>query len=214
MASGANSEFCRRFEKRLEGVSTRADSIQTLSQYAIHHKAEHVSVVQIWEKHLKTSEGKSDKLLALFYVCNDIVQNCRRKSADAYLKTFESALLNILPLLNHSGVTEKIERVLSIWGDRRIYHEKTVDLFKRKLHGSAQKANVPSSGASSAVSVHNSTSSFSVSDIISKFKSDGLIEKLRHIERLDSDMASKSESVKNLDIDVSDSQVIGTLKGT
>lgn len=45
------------FERKLKEMSSRQDSVQTVSLWLIHHRAHSKTVVSLWHDHIKKGEG-------------------------------------------------------------------------------------------------------------------------------------------------------------
>ncbi|XP_019627087.1 PREDICTED: regulation of nuclear pre-mRNA domain-containing protein 1A-like [Branchiostoma belcheri] len=84
------------FERKLAGLQNTMDSIQTLSLWIVHHKSSHQQIVQLWMKQLRKS--KPPEKLNLMYLCNDVLQNGRRKGATAYNESFKTVLVEAASL--------------------------------------------------------------------------------------------------------------------
>lgn len=77
-------------EKKLLNLNNSQDAIQSVSLWAIHHKVHHEKLVGIWLRVLK--KCALNQKLNLFYLCNDIVQTCKRKHAVMYKDAFREVL--------------------------------------------------------------------------------------------------------------------------
>uniref|UniRef100_A0A8C9YRW7 CID domain-containing protein n=1 Tax=Sander lucioperca TaxID=283035 RepID=A0A8C9YRW7_SANLU len=87
-ASGGSLEST--LEKKFRGVSNTMDSIQALSTWCIDNKKYHSLIVRHWMKCLRKSD--TSHRLNLFYVANDVIQNCKRKNAIVYRTAFAEML--------------------------------------------------------------------------------------------------------------------------
>ncbi|KAK5854923.1 hypothetical protein PBY51_005073 [Eleginops maclovinus] len=126
MAAGARASSGGSFEstmgKRFQSVSNTMDSIQGLSTWCIDNKKYHSLIVRHWMKCLKKSD--TSQRLNLFYVANDVIQNCKRKNAIVYRTAFAEMLPEAFLLVNSEGdlkVIQSVERILSIWEERGVY---------------------------------------------------------------------------------------------
>ncbi|KAK5911067.1 hypothetical protein CgunFtcFv8_005277 [Champsocephalus gunnari] len=126
MAAGARASSGGSFEstmgKRFQSVSNTMDSIQGLSTWCIDNKKYHSLIVRHWMKCLKKSD--TSQRLNLFYVANDVIQNCKRKNAIVYRTAFAEMLPEAFLLVNTEGdpkVLKAVERILSIWEERGVY---------------------------------------------------------------------------------------------
>ncbi|XP_029299338.1 LOW QUALITY PROTEIN: regulation of nuclear pre-mRNA domain-containing protein 2a [Cottoperca gobio] len=119
-ASGGS--FDSTLERKFQGVSNTMDSIQGLSTWCIDNKKYHSLIVRHWIKCLRKSD--TSQRLNLFYVANDVIQNCKRKNAIVYRTAFAEVLPEAFVLVNSEGdpkVIQSVERILSIWEDRGVY---------------------------------------------------------------------------------------------
>ncbi|KAH9520157.1 Regulation of nuclear pre-mRNA domain-containing protein 2 [Bulinus truncatus] len=98
MASTINEESV---EKKLKTVNNTQDSIQSLSLWIIHHKSHHSKIVELWMKVLKKTVQPAHRL-TLFYLCNDVVQTCKKKKAFVYNTTFKEHLREAASLVAES----------------------------------------------------------------------------------------------------------------
>lgn len=98
------------------------DSIQGLSNWCIEKKKYHSLIVRYWVKWLRKSEAPHR--LNLFYVANDVIQNCKRKNAIVYRTAFAEVLPDAFLLINNFGdtkVVKAVDRILTIWEQRNVY---------------------------------------------------------------------------------------------
>ncbi|XP_035849079.1 regulation of nuclear pre-mRNA domain-containing protein 2a [Sander lucioperca] len=131
-ASGGSLEST--LEKKFRGVSNTMDSIQALSTWCIDNKKYHSLIVRHWMKCLRKSD--TSHRLNLFYVANDVIQNCKRKNAIVYRTAFAEMLPDAFLLVNNDGdpkVIKSVERILSIWEDRGVYSGALITELKSTL---------------------------------------------------------------------------------
>lgn len=122
MAAGAGGSLESTLERRFQGVSNTMDSIQGLATWCIDNKKYHSSIVRHWMKCLRKSD--TSHRLNLFYVANDVIQNCKRKNAIVYRTAFAEMLPDAFLLVNNEGdskVIKSVERILTIWEERGVY---------------------------------------------------------------------------------------------
>ena len=108
-------------QKKLRALTASQASIQTLSLWLVHHRADAADAVSVWlEELLEAPEGKK---LSMMYLANDALLQSRKKGDE--LKTAFAAVLEEAVLdLNRNSSTkalEKVDRILRIWGDRGVY---------------------------------------------------------------------------------------------
>uniref|UniRef100_A0A668A899 Regulation of nuclear pre-mRNA domain-containing protein 2 n=1 Tax=Myripristis murdjan TaxID=586833 RepID=A0A668A899_9TELE len=121
-AGAAGGSLESTLDRKFQNVSNTMDSIQGLSSWCIENKKYHSLIVRHWMKCLR----KSDALhrLNLFYLANDVIQNCKRKNAIVYRTAFAEVLPDAFVLVStnaNSKVVKSVERILSIWEDRGVY---------------------------------------------------------------------------------------------
>ncbi|TRY60753.1 hypothetical protein DNTS_029613 [Danionella cerebrum] len=155
--NGSNRATSAAFEasldRRFQGVTNTMESIQGLSAWCIENKNRHALVVRSWMKWLKkccsTRDGKVCKFLRipadvnhrlnLFYLANDVIQNCKRKNAIIYRTTFADALPDAALLVKDAKVCKSVERIFSIWQERSVYPEELISELKAKLQKKEDK---------------------------------------------------------------------------
>ncbi|NXQ86329.1 RPRD2 protein, partial [Nyctibius grandis] len=71
--------------------------------------------------------------LNLFYLANDVIQNCKRKNAIVFRDTFAEVLPEAASLVKDPSVSKSIERIFKIWEDRNVYPEETILALKEAL---------------------------------------------------------------------------------
>ncbi|BFZ01931.1 hypothetical protein BsWGS_04970 [Bradybaena similaris] len=136
MASVLNEDSV---EKKLRTVTNSQDSIQTLSLWIIHHKANHAKIVELWMRVLKKSATPAHRL-TLFYLCNDVVQNCKKKKAFIYNSTFKEYLREAASFVREPSVKGKVERIFNIWGERGVYDTTFIKSLHNVLNGQQVKS--------------------------------------------------------------------------
>ncbi|KAK7116386.1 regulation of nuclear pre-mRNA domain-containing protein 2-like isoform X2 [Littorina saxatilis] len=130
-SAGFNEESV---EKRFMSVTNTQDSIQGLSLWILHHKTHHTRIVELWYKAMKRSVKPSHRL-TLFYLCNDVVQTCKRKKANIYLDTFKPMVQQASALVRDVSIKPKVERIFNIWEERQVFDKDFVTDLKAVLDG-------------------------------------------------------------------------------
>ncbi|XP_028835325.1 regulation of nuclear pre-mRNA domain-containing protein 2 isoform X2 [Denticeps clupeoides] len=115
-------------DRRFQGVTNTMESIQGLSAWCIENKKHHGLVVRSWMKWLKKSD--TSHRLNLFYLANDVVQNCKRKNAIVFRTAFAEVLPNAALLVRDGKVRKSVERIFSIWQERNVYPEELITELK------------------------------------------------------------------------------------
>ncbi|XP_064840084.1 regulation of nuclear pre-mRNA domain-containing protein 2-like [Oncorhynchus masou masou] len=121
-------------DRRFQGVSNTMESIQGLSNWCIENKKYHSLIVRYWMKWLRKSEASHR--LNLFYLANDVIQNCKRKNAIVYRTAFADVLPEAFQLVNNVGdskVMKSVDRILSIWEERSVYKEELIAELRASL---------------------------------------------------------------------------------
>uniref|UniRef100_A0A674CMC0 Regulation of nuclear pre-mRNA domain-containing protein 2 n=1 Tax=Salmo trutta TaxID=8032 RepID=A0A674CMC0_SALTR len=121
-------------DRRFQGVSNTMESIQGLSNWCIENKKYHSLIVRYWMKWLRKSEASHR--LNLFYLANDVIQNCKRKNAIVYRTAFADVLPEAFQLVNNVGdskVMKSVDRILSIWEERSVYTEELIAELRASL---------------------------------------------------------------------------------
>lgn len=130
--------------KKLERLNRSADCIQTVSLWILHHRNHHERIVQQWFSHLQ--EGSPNKRLLLFYLANDVIQNCSRKSAHIFHEQFLEYVTKSIPYLRCKEIRSEIERIFVIWRERKVYPDWNIKTWigdlKRELKTPADKESV------------------------------------------------------------------------
>ena len=131
-------------EKRFLALTDRQDSINTLSQWCLQKRSHAREIIAVWLKVFQ--RVKPARKLTLFYLANDVIQFSTAKHIPDYLDEWKAPLLQAIPEVRGlKDVRPKVERVLKIWLERKIYSKP----FMQKLFQSLSKAPAPdSSGAS------------------------------------------------------------------
>lgn len=125
-------------EKRLSSVANTQESIQSLSLWALHHKAQHKQIVNSWLQLLKSAT--LNLRLNLFYLCNEMVQTCKKRNADLFKDSFKGVLGEAVVFVRDSPVRSNIERIFRIWIERNVYEADYVDELMTILHNDQPKS--------------------------------------------------------------------------
>ncbi|CAB1351285.1 unnamed protein product [Coregonus sp. 'balchen'] len=105
-------------DRRFQGVSNTMESIQGLSNWCIENKKYHSLIVRYWMKWLRKSEASHR--LNLFYLANDVIQNCKRRNAIVYRTAF-------------ADVMKSVDRILTIWEERSVYTDELLAELRASL---------------------------------------------------------------------------------
>ncbi len=118
------------FIEKLSKLNDTPESIALLSHYMIHHRKHAVYLVSLWASHTKTVPAAQK--LFMFYLCNDVVQNSRRKG-DEYIKAFGDVLKeSFIAAWNACppDIQKKLTRLLDIWKERQVYAPQFIEKCK------------------------------------------------------------------------------------
>ncbi|KAL0985210.1 hypothetical protein UPYG_G00154130 [Umbra pygmaea] len=118
-------------DRRFQGVSNTMESIQGLSTWCIENKKYHSLIVRYWMKWLKKSD--TNHRLNLFYLANDVIQNCKRKNAIVFRSAFAEVLPNAALMVKDLKVRKSVERIFTIWEERNVYPEEVITQLKTNL---------------------------------------------------------------------------------
>ncbi|XP_032123378.1 regulation of nuclear pre-mRNA domain-containing protein 2 [Sapajus apella] len=77
-------------DRKFQSVTNTMESIQGLSSWCIENKKHHSTIVYHWMKWLRRSAYPHR--LNLFYLANDVIQNCKRKNAIIFRESFADVL--------------------------------------------------------------------------------------------------------------------------
>merc|ERR1712142_464988 len=99
----------RSLEKRLSTVKETAEEIQSLARWCLQHRNHQHSIIQAWSRAIR--KAKVPHRLTLFYVCNEIVQNARRKKLLDVNQHFATAIKDAIPFVRDEKVRQKIVRI-------------------------------------------------------------------------------------------------------
>ncbi|XP_064204748.1 LOW QUALITY PROTEIN: regulation of nuclear pre-mRNA domain-containing protein 2a [Anguilla rostrata] len=199
---GSSAALQSSLDRRFQGVSNTMESIQGLSNWCIENKKYHNFIVRYWMKWLKKS-GAS-QMLNLFYVANDVIQNCKRKNAMIYRSSFSEVLPEAALLVKDPKVRKSVERILTIWEERSVYPEELIAGLRASL---ARKA--PPSGRSSAPP--NPKAALK-SKILAEFAPPAFIEKLSQHRRSLEEAELKEKQLAALRVDVCSTEALKRLK--
>ncbi|XP_077599947.1 regulation of nuclear pre-mRNA domain-containing protein 2a [Stigmatopora nigra] len=209
-ASGRDSSasFEAVLEKKLINLTNTMDSIQGLSTWCIDHKKHHNMIVRQWSKCLKTSDTAHK--LNLFYLANDVIQNCKRKNAIVYRATFADVLPEAFVLLKKekdAKMVKSVERILSIWQERSVY----TDVLIAELRNSFVKEESPP-----VTPLEQKTPVESKADlrskIVAEFVPQSLVDQLSKYKRSMDDVDLREKQLAAMRVDICSSDALKKLK--
>ncbi|PRD29052.1 UNVERIFIED_CONTAM: Regulation of nuclear pre-mRNA domain-containing protein 2 [Trichonephila clavipes] len=121
--------------------------------------------------------------LVMFYVANDVIQNCGKKKAPQYREAFSKVLEKAVFLEKVKEIKSDVSRLLSLWKDRNIYDEAFANRLENKLN-------------SSEIKTLSDEEEESELEIISKYKTKNFINSLKKLKSVESEMKEKEENLK------------------
>ncbi|XP_078740813.1 uncharacterized protein LOC144954111, partial [Lampetra fluviatilis] len=78
--------------------------------------------------------------LTLLYVANDVVQTCKRRDALAFRDAFAGVLPEAMQLARgDAGLKKAVERIVTIWEQRKTYPKEIISQLRAALVGAPQK---------------------------------------------------------------------------
>ncbi|XP_051577486.1 regulation of nuclear pre-mRNA domain-containing protein 2-like isoform X2 [Myxocyprinus asiaticus] len=128
---GSSAALESSLDRRFQGVTNTMESIQGLSSWCIENKKHHSLIVRYWMKWLKKSDA--NHRLNLFYLANDVIQNCKRRNAIIYRTSFADVLPDAALLVKDAKVWKSVDRIFSIWQERNVYPEELISELKANL---------------------------------------------------------------------------------
>lgn len=200
-------------EKKLGELSNSQQSIQTLSLWLIHHRKHAKTVVDVWLKQL--IKAKASKKLTYMYLCNDVLQNSRRKGAE-----FNKEFVQVLPsAITHCSkeltpeMQKSLERIIGIWSQRGVYDSGMIEKLQSSLAliGSSRLSPVAKRPRIEVETNNEDNEGDDDEDVVSESDdsveppdSDYLIKALQDLERSASQDAEVRERIANLPTEVQD----------
>lgn len=145
------------FLRKLNNVTPTQDSIQSLALWIIHHKANHEVICKLWADKIAESTLSSKQRLALFYLANDVIQNCKRKNAKIFQESFKKHLkLAVHVMRGCESIKKDVQHVIDVWTERNVYEKEftaklTAKLNENKSKGSNEAPKKPTPKSSSDI---------------------------------------------------------------
>ncbi|XP_054462261.1 regulation of nuclear pre-mRNA domain-containing protein 2a [Anoplopoma fimbria] len=195
-------------EKRFRGVSNTMDSIQGLSTWCIDNKKYHSLIVRHWMKCLRKSD--TSHRLNLFYVANDVIQNCKKKNAIVYRTAFAEMLPDAFLLVNSEAdpkVIKSVERILSIWEERGVYSGTLISELRSTL---VKEESPPETPVEQKTPVESKADLHS--KIVAEFVPQALVEELSKYKKSLEEVDMKEKQLAAMRIDICSSDALKRLK--
>ncbi|XP_027717926.1 regulation of nuclear pre-mRNA domain-containing protein 2 isoform X2 [Vombatus ursinus] len=178
-------------DRKFQSVTNTMESIQGLSSWCIENKKHHSTIVYHWMKWLRRSAFPHR--LNLFYLANDVIQNCKRKNAIIFRESFAEVLPEAASLVKDPSVSKSVERIFKIWEERNVYPEETIVVLKEALTSTNPKAALKSK-------------------IVAEFRSQALIDELLLYKRSEDQIELKEKQLATMRVDVCSTETLKCLK--
>ncbi|KAJ8383771.1 hypothetical protein AAFF_G00214580 [Aldrovandia affinis] len=195
---GSSATLESSLDRRFQGVSNTMESIQGLSTWCIENKKYHSLIVRYWMKWLRKSDAPHR--LNLFYLANDVIQNCKRKNAIIYRNSFAEVLPEAALLVKDGKVRKSVERIFTIWEERNVYPEELISELKISL----VKREPPPAPVNPKAALK--------SKIVAEFAPPAFIEQLSVYKRSIEEAELKEKQLAALRVDVCSTEALKRLK--
>ncbi|XP_067878597.1 regulation of nuclear pre-mRNA domain-containing protein 2-like [Heterodontus francisci] len=191
-------------EKKLLTVTNTMDGIQGLSSWILENKKHYTSIVKHWMKCMRKSS--IPHRLNLFYVANDVIQNCKRKNAIIFRDAFSEVLVEAGTLVRDPSIRKSVERIFTIWEQRSVYPEELIVDLRAALVGrkTAEFTKVKT--------VSNKTRVVVKSKILAEFRPQALIDQLGSYKQAEDEREFKEKQLGALRVDVCSTETLKRLK--
>ncbi|XP_016407108.1 regulation of nuclear pre-mRNA domain-containing protein 2a [Sinocyclocheilus rhinocerous] len=200
--SGSSPRLESTLDRRFQTVSNTMESIQGLSVWCIENKKYHSLVVRYWMRWLRKSDAPHR--LNLFYLANDVIQNCKRKNAIVYRTTFTDVLPEAMKLISatkDSKVNKAVVRILSIWEERNVYSEEFISQLRNGLVWKEEPVKAPVNAKSALKS-----------KIVAEFVPSAFIEHLSTYRKSMDEIELKEKQLAAMRVDVCSTEALKKLK--
>ncbi|XP_068615186.1 regulation of nuclear pre-mRNA domain-containing protein 2 [Brachionichthys hirsutus] len=205
-------------DRRFQGVSNTMESIQGLSTWCIENKKHHSLIVRYWMKWLKKSDN--NHRLNLFYLANDVIQNCKRKNAIVFRSAFADVLPTAGQLIKDGKVRRSVERIFTIWEERSVYPEEVISQFKAGLNKKEKEREKQKEKEKEKVKekevpltkAPTNTKAALKSKIVAEFTPNSLVEQLSKYKRTVAQEELKEKQLAAPGVDVCSAEALKRLK--
>ncbi|XP_066233453.1 regulation of nuclear pre-mRNA domain-containing protein 2 isoform X7 [Saccopteryx leptura] len=204
-------------DRKFQSVTNTMESIQGLSSWCIENKKHHTTIVCHWMKWLRRSAYPHR--LNLFYLANDVIQNCKRKNAIIFRESFADVLPEAAALVKDPSVSKSIERIFKIWEDRNVYPEEMIVALREALSTTFKtqkqlKENLNKQPNKQWKKSQTSTNPKAAlkSKIVAEFRSQALIEELLLYKRSEDQIELKEKQLSTMRVDVCSTETLKCLK--
>eukprot|EP01125_Pyxidicula_operculata_P013699 TRINITY_DN4550_c2_g2_i1.p1 TRINITY_DN4550_c2_g2~~TRINITY_DN4550_c2_g2_i1.p1 ORF type:complete len:406 (+),score=54.52 TRINITY_DN4550_c2_g2_i1:36-1253(+) len=135
--------FADKFKEKLSKLTDTQESIQTLSHWVRMYSKNISIAVSIWKEELVNSQSPERRLL-LLYLSNDIAQESKRKNDDI-VNELQKVLADPLVdtwRMSPEFIQTKIERLVKIWDERKIFAPQFFQSVSSKINPSSSSTTV------------------------------------------------------------------------
>ncbi|XP_008168533.2 regulation of nuclear pre-mRNA domain-containing protein 2 isoform X3 [Chrysemys picta bellii] len=204
-------------DRKFQSVTNTMESIQGLSSWCLENKRHHNTIVYHWMKWLRRSAFPHR--LNLFYLANDVIQNCKRKNAIVFRDTFAEVLPEAAALVKDPSVSKSIERIFKIWEDRNVYPEETIVALKEALSTTFKtqkqlketlnkQPNKPWKKSQTSTNPKVALKS----KIVAEFRPQSLVDELLLYKRSEDQIELKEKQLSTMRVDVCSTETLKCLK--
>nr|XP_046171325.1 regulation of nuclear pre-mRNA domain-containing protein 2-like [Oncorhynchus gorbuscha] len=197
-------------DRRFQGVSNTMESIQGLSTWCIENKKYHSLIVRYWMKWLKKSD--TNHRLNLFYLANDVIQNCKRKNAIVYRSAFAEVLPNAALMVKDPKVRKSVERIFTIWEERNVYPEELITQLKANLAKKEREREKEKAKETPPPPAPVNPKAALKSKIVADFIPQSFIEQLAGFKRVVEEEEMRETQLTALRVDVCSTEALKRLK--
>ena len=144
--------------QKLNQLDNTQQSIQTTSQWCLFHYRHSGDIVALWVTMFLSpdpaiEQSEPNYRLAMFYLCNDLVQFAKKK--EAKYKSYLDDFLQIMPQIIESVASDsanahlkqKYSRVLDVWRERAVFPSGFIAELQSTLNGASTGKAAAGSGA-------------------------------------------------------------------
>ncbi len=132
------------FIKHLEDLDSTMEKIQRLTKDASNLTTgeEIKQAVEAWADAIDTKIAEGEETMPLVYAANDVIQ-AMKKTSPIFIKEFKQVLPDALRTVVGSDYTtmSKVERVIQIWAERRVFESDFIKALKSALNSNANEKN-------------------------------------------------------------------------
>ncbi|MCH0628965.1 hypothetical protein JNB11_03185 [Kocuria palustris] len=125
------------FSRKLEALQETQDLIVKLLQWVLFHHRNLRDIARMWAAFVeKQPRGLLRKQLTLLYLCNDVVQQAKRKRKQEFVDEFALVLPTVFQRVYARldlPTQGKVDRLISVWQDRVVFDLAQIALFKQAI---------------------------------------------------------------------------------